>query len=84
MSAAMVNRLFGRPGTRILYLAPETFTDSYYLDLAAARGDRYGVCYGRALDPTRPAQSDYVLDPDHLARALAWLDGDRAIRRQAA
>ncbi|MCB4801159.1 hypothetical protein QO001_003573 [Methylobacterium brachiatum] len=84
MGAAMVNTLFCRPGTRILYLAPETFTDPYYLDLAAARGHRYGVCYGKALDPTRPAQSDYVLDPDHLARALAWLDGDRAIRRHAA
>lgn len=84
MGAAMVNTLFCAPGTRILYFAPETFTDPYYLDLAAARGHRYGVCYGKALDPGRPAQSDYVLDPDHLARALAWLDGGREGCRQAA
>lgn len=84
MGAAMVNTLFCRPGTRILYLAPETFTDPYYLDLAAARGHRYGVCYGKAVDPARPSQSDYVLDPGHFARALAWLDRDEGKRRQAA
>ena len=84
MGAARVNTLVCRPDPRIPYLAPETVIDPSYLDLAAARGHRYGVCYGKALDPMRPAQTDYVLDPDHLARALAWLHGDRAIRRQAA
>jgi hypothetical protein len=84
MGAAMVNTLFCAPGTRILYLAPQTFTDPYYLDLASARGHAYGVCYGNAVDPTRPAQSDYILDPDHLAQALEWLDGNRGECRQAA
>jgi len=75
MGAAMVNTLFCRPGTPVLHLAPDSFPDPYFLDLAAARGHRYGVCYGTALDPTRPSQTTYVLDPAHLDRALAWLDG---------
>ena len=80
----MVNTLFPRPDTRIQDLTPESFTDPYDLDLAAARGHRYGVCYGKAVDPTRPSQSDHDLDPGHFARALAWLDQDEGERRQAA
>lgn len=76
MGAAMAGSLFCRAGTRILYLAPATFPDPFYLDLAAARGHAYAVCYGTALDPRRPERSDYALDPDRLGAALAWLDRD--------
>ena len=74
MGAAMVGSLFCREGTRILYLAPDTFLDPFYLDLAATRGHAYAVCYGAALDPARPGHSNYAIKLDHLETALAWLD----------
>jgi hypothetical protein len=76
MGAAMAGSLFCRSGARILYLAPDTFPDPFYLDLAAARGHAYAVCYGIALDPAHPERSDYRLDPERLEAALAWLDRD--------
>ena len=74
MGAAMAGSLFCPTGTQILYLAPDTFPDPFYLDLAAARGHAYAVCYGTALDPARPERSDYRLDTERLEAALAWLD----------
>lgn len=74
MGAGMAGSLFCREAARILYLAPDTFPDPFYLDLAATRGHAYAVCYGTALDPERPQHSDYSLDLDRLRTALAWLD----------
>lgn len=73
MGAAMANTLFCPPGARILHLAPDSFLDPFYWDLAAARGHGYAAVYGPVLDPTKPAESDYRLDPARLERAFAWL-----------
>ena len=76
MGAAMAGSLFCREGTRIVHLAPDTFLDPFYLDLAATRGHAYAVCYGTALHPEHPAHSDYAVALDRLEAALAWLDED--------
>jgi capsular polysaccharide biosynthesis protein len=73
MGAAMTNTVFCTPGARILHLAPDSFLDPFYWDLAAARGHGYAAVYGPVLDPAKPAGSDYRLDPARLERAFGWL-----------
>ncbi|MBV9079330.1 MAG: glycosyltransferase family 61 protein [Methylobacteriaceae bacterium] len=71
MGAAMTNTLVCRPGTRVLHLAPDSFDDPFYWDLAAVRGHRYMeiACPPAAADPTR-----FDLDPHRLADALDALE----------
>ena len=69
--AGLVNTVFCPAGTPVVYLAPETFQDPYYRDIAAARGHRYHALYGQAA-PTaqRDHLRDFTIDPADLARVL--------------
>ena len=69
MGAAMTNTLFCRPGTRVLYLAPEGWLEPFYWDLAAARGHAYAACYGQAGEG-EPHFSPFAVTPRDLERAL--------------
>ena len=62
MGAAMTNTVFCRPGTRLVYLAPEGWTEPFYWDLAAVRGHVYSVVYGAVVEPSPHIHlSDYVV-----------------------
>ena len=74
MGAAMANTVFCAGGAKLLYIAPDTFRDPFYWDQAASRGQDYAVLYGRSVDPERPTDSDHVIAPALLKRALDSLD----------
>lgn len=67
MGAGMVNTVFCRPGTPMLYLAPEGWDDGFYWDLATVMRHRHAAFYGP------PASADfnagYTADPEAV-RAL--------------
>ena len=46
MGAAMTNSLFCRPVTSLIYLAPQGWTEPFYLDLAALGGHQYNLLFG--------------------------------------
>ena len=76
MGAGMANTLFCRPGTPVVYLAPETWLEAFYWDLAATRGHPYHVLYG----PTEAGERsehlrDFTIDPAELDRVLAGIAG---------
>ncbi|MGV7030779.1 glycosyltransferase family 61 protein [Methylobacterium symbioticum] len=69
--AGLVNTVFCPPGTPVVHLAPETFQDPYYRDIAAARGQPYHALYGRAAESAqRDHLRDFTIDPADLAGLL--------------
>ncbi len=69
--AGLVNTVFCPPGTPVLHLAPETFQDPYYRDIAAARGQPYHALYGAAAPGERRDHlRDFTIAPDDLASVL--------------
>jgi capsular polysaccharide biosynthesis protein len=54
MGAAMTNTLFCAPRTRVIHLAPQGWTEPFFWDLAAVRGQVYAACFGRG-DEAIPA-----------------------------
>lgn len=69
--AGLVNTVFCPPGTPVVHLAPETFQDPYYRDIAAAMGHRYHALYGRAAaSAQRDHLRDFTIDPADLAGVL--------------
>ena len=70
MGAAMVNTLFARHDCAILYLAPESFIDPFYWDLADTMGVRCTVMYGDANDDSPPHLADFTIDAASLEKTL--------------
>lgn len=69
--AGLVNTVFCPPGTPVVHLAPETFQDPYYRDIAAARGQGYHALYGHAAESAqRDHLRDFTIDPADLAGLL--------------
>ncbi len=63
MGAAMTNTVFASSEARLLYLSPEGWIETFYWDLAVARGQQYRVLYGTAVDPTPNAHAnDFTID----------------------
>ncbi|WP_162559769.1 glycosyltransferase family 61 protein [Methylobacterium radiodurans] len=72
--AGLVNTVFSPPGTPVVHLAPETFQDPYYRDIAAARAQPYHVLYGTAAPGERRDHlRDFTIAPDDLAAVLDQL-----------
>ncbi len=77
MGAAMTNMIFSRPGTPSGYLAPEGWVETFYWDLAAIRGHRYAVCFGKTAAPELPAwRRNYTVSPDAVRQMLRYLRED--------
>lgn len=69
--AGLVNTVFCPAGTPVVHLAPETFQDPYYRDIAAARFQPYHALYGSAAPGERRDHlRDFTIAPDDLAALL--------------
>jgi hypothetical protein len=69
--AGLVNTVFCPAGTPVVHLAPETFQDPYYRDIAAARFQPYHALYGAAAPGERRDHlRDFTVDPADLATVL--------------
>ena len=69
MGAAMTTSVVCAPGTHVVHLAHEGWTDPFFWDLACVMGHRFSAVYGRAEGPGtlyRP----YAIDLDALRRRL--------------
>jgi hypothetical protein len=67
----MANTIFSPPSARLFYLAGEGFTDPWYWDLAAAKGQEYSVCFGAPWKPQRPSFSSFTADMASMRRLAA-------------
>ncbi|MFC6048456.1 glycosyltransferase family 61 protein, partial [Methylobacterium hispanicum] len=73
--AGLVNTVFSPAGTPVVHLAPETFQDPYYRDIAAARGQPYHALYGAAAPGARRDHlRDFRIDPEDLTALLDRMD----------
>ena len=73
--AGLVNTVFSPAGTPVVHLAPETFQDPYYRDIAAARGQPYHALYGAAAPGARRDHlRDFRIDSEDLTALLDRMD----------
>ena len=75
MGASMTNTIFCRPGTPLLYLAPEGWMEPFFWDLAAVLGHDYRALYGPS--EGEPFEDPFRVDPAAAARIAARLIGRR-------
>jgi len=74
MGAAMCNTIACKPGTRLLYLAPEDWVEPFYWDMAAVLSHDYTAIAGRRANIAEPAHHDHFrIDPRMFEAALAGL-----------
>lgn len=69
MGAAMTTSLVCAPGTHVLHLAQEGWTDPFFWDLACVMRHRFSAVYGRA-EESGTLYSPYAIDLDALRRRL--------------
>jgi capsular polysaccharide biosynthesis protein len=75
LGSDLTNIVFARPGSRVLVMSPDWFGDSFFYNLAMARGVGWHEIrcgrMGERKDPVRA--SSFHVDPEMLRRALAVL-----------
>ena len=65
MGAAMCNSIFSRPGTKIVYIAPEGWNEVFFWDLANQMGHSYYVYYSLTSSGDEPPEEKILeLKPD--------------------
>lgn len=75
MGAAMTSSIACAPGTHVVHLAHEGWTDPFFWDLAAVMGHRFAAIYGRAEGPADTIYRPYTIDLDALGRRLDAITG---------
>jgi hypothetical protein len=83
MGAAMTGTIACRPGTRVIHLAPEGWTDPFFWDLAAILGHRFGAVFGTPDGPDGDIQRPFRIDPGRLRRYLTDATGELPAGRAA-
>lgn len=73
MGAAMTNTLVCAPGTSVVHLAPDSWPDPFFWDLAGVLGHRYRAVYGTAHGPEGTYYRPFTIDPELLRRVLAGI-----------
>lgn len=69
--AGMANTVFCAPGTPVIHLVPEGWTDPFYWEIAVACGLRYHAVFGPRVPSAAPEfLQDFRIDPGDLAEAL--------------
>lgn len=77
MGPSMANTLFCAPGARIGCLAPQGWVETFFWDLAAARGQRYAACYGLTTPNNAPPwERNYRVNPADVEKLLQALSHD--------
>ena len=73
MGAGMTTSLFCRPATNLIYLAPTTWKEPFYLDLATLGGQQYNILAGPRAGEDPPHLSDFTVPLVPLYHRLAYM-----------
>jgi hypothetical protein len=76
MGGAMANTAFSSAAAKILYLAPDGWTEPFFWDLAAVKNQAYEVIFGPAVDDGHKLfQRSFSVNPALLKERLAKMFG---------
>lgn len=73
--AALANLVFCQPEATAICLSPGDFIDPFFWDVAGQIGMTYAEIFGRVVTNHAVGRNDFVIEPEHLERALTTLLG---------
>lgn len=76
MGAALTNLVFAPEGVRVFALATQTMMHDYFYDIVCHLEGQYWALQGEATDATHGNASDFTIDLERFAAAMADFDAD--------